>query len=66
MKFKKLPTQIQSMIETIGMRMLLLEKRIKEEAKQQKMIEVMDKSELSKLTQGAEDSSETEDDSEDD
>lgn len=53
------------MIETIGMRMLLLEKRIKEEAKQQKMIEVMDKSELSKLTQGAEDSSETEDDSED-
>jgi len=48
------------MIELIGVRMNKLEQRIKNEAKTVKAIEVMDKTELAKLNQGAEDTSTSE------
>lgn len=68
LRFERLPKHIKTIIEQLGQRMLVLEQKIIDEAKQQKkQIEVLDKTELSKLNQGAEDTStDEEDDSDED
>lgn len=57
LRYERLPGHIKTFIDTLGYRMLQLDQRIKDEAKQQKTIEVLDKTELAKLNQGAEDTS---------
>lgn len=44
LRFEKLPNQIQDIIRTIAVRMKKLEILIKQQAKRQKQIEVLDKS----------------------
>lgn len=67
LRYERLPSHIKTFIDTLGYRLMVLDKRIKDEAKQQKTIEVLDKTELAKLNQGAEDTStEEEEDSDDD